>query len=47
MLDAVGAAGGGVSLLVNNAGILRDRRIPDLDADDFAAVIEVNLVARQ
>lgn len=38
---------GALDALVNNAGILRDRRIPDLDADDFAAVIEVNLVARQ
>ena len=45
--EVVAAAreGGGVSVLVNNAGITRDGRITKVEESDFAAVIEVNLVA--
>jgi NAD(P)-dependent dehydrogenase (short-subunit alcohol dehydrogenase family) len=39
------AHGGGVGVLVNNAGITRDARIGELEERDFAAVIDVNLVA--
>lgn len=47
--DGVGAvldaAGDDVAVLVNNAGITRDARATKMDEADFAAVIEVNLVA--
>ncbi|MCW3028622.1 MAG: hypothetical protein JWN81_1833 [Solirubrobacterales bacterium] len=47
--DAVARAasegGGGVVVLVNNAGITRDGRIGDLEEADFAAVVEVNLTS--
>ena len=39
------AAGEDVAVLVNNAGITRDARATRMSEDDFAAVIEVNLVA--
>ncbi|HSL26965.1 MAG TPA: SDR family oxidoreductase [Acidimicrobiia bacterium] len=39
------AASGSVRALVNNAGITRDARLVNLSADDFAAVLEVNLGA--
>jgi NAD(P)-dependent dehydrogenase (short-subunit alcohol dehydrogenase family) len=41
----VEAAGDDVAVLVNNAGITRDARAAKMGEDDFAAVIEVNLVA--
>ncbi|HVV89260.1 MAG TPA: SDR family oxidoreductase [Solirubrobacterales bacterium] len=41
----VEAAGDDVAVLVNNAGITRDARAAKMSEDDFAAVIEVNLVA--
>jgi NAD(P)-dependent dehydrogenase (short-subunit alcohol dehydrogenase family) len=41
----VGAAGDDVAVLVNNAGITRDARATKMTEGDFAAVIEVNLVA--
>jgi 3alpha(or 20beta)-hydroxysteroid dehydrogenase len=37
---------GGLGVLVNNAGILKYRRIEDMSVDDFTAVIEVNLVGQ-
>jgi NAD(P)-dependent dehydrogenase (short-subunit alcohol dehydrogenase family) len=39
------AAGDDVAALVNNAGITRDARAVKMSEEDFAAVIEVNLVA--
>lgn len=39
------AAGDDVAVLVNNAGITRDARAVKMSEADFAAVIEVNLVA--
>ncbi len=39
------AAGGAVSLLVNNAGITRDARLVKMERDAFDAVIAVNLGA--
>jgi 3-oxoacyl-[acyl-carrier protein] reductase len=45
-VDAVvAAAGEGIAVLVNNAGITRDARAAKMSEPDFAAVIEVNLVA--
>jgi NAD(P)-dependent dehydrogenase (short-subunit alcohol dehydrogenase family) len=43
--DRVREAGGGVAVLVNNAGITRDARVGDLEEAAFRAVIEVNLVS--
>jgi NAD(P)-dependent dehydrogenase (short-subunit alcohol dehydrogenase family) len=45
VLDSVRASGSPLAVLINNAGITRDARIGDLEERDFAAVIEVNLVA--
>ena len=39
------AAGDDVAVLVNNAGITRDARATKMSEADFAAVIEINLVA--
>jgi 3-oxoacyl-[acyl-carrier protein] reductase len=39
------AAGDDVAVLVNNAGITRDARATKMGEADFAAVIEINLVA--
>jgi 3-oxoacyl-[acyl-carrier protein] reductase len=39
------AAGDDVAVLVNNAGITRDARATKMEESDFAAVIEINLVA--
>jgi NAD(P)-dependent dehydrogenase (short-subunit alcohol dehydrogenase family) len=41
----VAAAGEDVAVLVNNAGITRDARALKMSEADFAAVIEINLVA--
>jgi 3-oxoacyl-[acyl-carrier protein] reductase len=41
----VAAAGDDVAVLVNNAGITRDARATKMSEADFAAVIEINLVA--
>ncbi len=38
-------AHGGVDVVVHNAGITRDRRLANMDADRWAAVLNVNLVA--
>ncbi len=40
---AVAALGGPPSLLVNNAGITRDRSIAKMDDDEWSAVLAVNL----
>lgn len=42
--DAVRALGG-LDVLVNNAGITRDARLAKMTSADFAAVIDVNLLA--
>jgi NAD(P)-dependent dehydrogenase (short-subunit alcohol dehydrogenase family) len=42
---AVSDTGEPLSLLVNNAGITRDGRCAKLSAEDFGAVVRVNLVA--
>ena len=42
---AVRARGGSVAVLVNNAGITRDARVTKMEEADFAAVVDVNLVA--
>jgi len=42
--DAVRALGG-LDVLVNNAGITRDARLAKMSSADFAAVIDVNLLA--
>jgi NAD(P)-dependent dehydrogenase (short-subunit alcohol dehydrogenase family) len=45
-VEAVAAAAGDdVAVLVNNAGITRDARAAKMSEGDFAAVIEINLVA--
>jgi 3-oxoacyl-[acyl-carrier protein] reductase len=36
---------GGLDVLVNNAGITRDARLAKMTSTDFAAVIDVNLIA--
>ncbi|MEN8673215.1 SDR family NAD(P)-dependent oxidoreductase [Nocardioides sp.] len=44
VVDAVRRRGG-LDVLVNNAGITRDARLSKMDVDDFAAVVDVNLIA--
>ncbi len=44
-LDELAEAHGGISILVNNAGITRDRLMIQMDDDDFDKVIAVNLRA--
>lgn len=49
LLAAVGHAAatfGGLDVLVNNAGMLRDGRPEDISPEDFAADLQVNLVAQ-
>ncbi|WP_174187251.1 SDR family NAD(P)-dependent oxidoreductase [Nocardia barduliensis] len=41
--DDVAARLGRIDVLVNNAGIIRDNRIEDIDDDDWHAVLEVSL----
>ncbi|MGU9979965.1 SDR family NAD(P)-dependent oxidoreductase [Phreatobacter sp. HK31-P] len=40
----IAAAFGGLDILVNNAGIVAPTRIPDLTAEEFARMLEVNLI---
>jgi 3-oxoacyl-[acyl-carrier protein] reductase len=43
MMRSVATACGGLDLLVNNAGILRDRTVARMSRDEWQAVIDVNL----
>lgn len=43
LLEAAAAAFGGVDVMVNNAGITRDRTMRKMTLDDFGAVIDVHL----
>jgi 3-oxoacyl-[acyl-carrier protein] reductase len=43
MAEAVKAAFGKIDILINNAGITRDGMLAKLAADDFQAVMDVNL----
>ena len=44
MVAAARQKWGGVHILINNAGILRDRSFAKMTADDFRAVIDVHLI---
>jgi NAD(P)-dependent dehydrogenase (short-subunit alcohol dehydrogenase family) len=44
MVDDVVARWGSVDVVVNNAGILRDRTFAKMDLDDFALVVDVHLM---
>jgi 3-oxoacyl-[acyl-carrier protein] reductase len=44
-LESLAAAHGGIAILVNNAGITRDRLLLQMSDEDFDKVIEVNLRA--
>jgi 3alpha(or 20beta)-hydroxysteroid dehydrogenase len=43
-VDAATGAFGGLNVLVNNAGILRNKKIADMTLAEFREVIDVNLV---
>jgi 3-oxoacyl-[acyl-carrier protein] reductase len=43
MMEQVRSAFGGLDILINNAGILRDRTIKNMTFDDWDAVLRVNL----
>ncbi|MGE5243089.1 MAG: 3-oxoacyl-ACP reductase FabG [Betaproteobacteria bacterium] len=45
LVDRVAGERGGISVLVNNAGIIRDRLLFSLDEEDLEAVIDLNLKA--
>jgi 3alpha(or 20beta)-hydroxysteroid dehydrogenase len=45
-VDTVTSAFGGLGVLVNNAGILRHRLIEDMPLEEFARIIEVNLIGQ-
>lgn len=44
MMDGVVERWGAVDIIVNNAGILRDRTFAKMDLDDFALVLDVHLM---
>jgi NAD(P)-dependent dehydrogenase (short-subunit alcohol dehydrogenase family) len=44
MVAAARARWGGVHVLINNAGILRDKSFAKMSADDFRAVVDVHLI---
>jgi len=44
MVDAVAARWGALDVVVNNAGILRDRTFAKMDLDDFILVLDVHLM---
>lgn len=44
MVDKAKARWGGVHILINNAGILRDKSFANLDMADFRAVVDVHLI---
>jgi NAD(P)-dependent dehydrogenase (short-subunit alcohol dehydrogenase family) len=44
MVEKAKAAWGGVHILINNAGILRDKSFAKMEMEDFRAVIDVHLI---
>ncbi|AJA08565.1 short-chain dehydrogenase/reductase SDR [Sphingopyxis fribergensis] len=44
MVDAATRAWGGVDILINNAGILRDKSFAKMDLADFRLVVDVHLI---
>lgn len=44
MVDDATAAWGGIDILINNAGILRDKSFAKMDIDDFRLVVDVHLM---
>ncbi len=44
MMKEIGAKRGGLDILVNNSGIIRDRTIKKMSIEQFESVIRVNLV---
>jgi NAD(P)-dependent dehydrogenase (short-subunit alcohol dehydrogenase family) len=44
MVDKAKAKWGGVHILINNAGILRDKSFAKMSMDDFRAVVDVHLI---
>jgi NAD(P)-dependent dehydrogenase (short-subunit alcohol dehydrogenase family) len=44
MVAAANARWGGVHILINNAGILRDKSFAKMSEDDFRAVVDVHLI---
>ena len=43
MIKSIGEAFGGLDILINNSGIIRDRTIKKLTTDEFESVVRVNL----
>jgi 3-oxoacyl-[acyl-carrier protein] reductase len=43
VFDGIAAESGGIDVLVNNAGIVRDARVEDVSDEDFDATLDVNL----
>ncbi len=43
MMKTIGEKFGGLDILINNSGIIRDRTIKKLTLEDFESVVRVNL----